>query len=89
MKIFFGILGEPGMPGGPLEVSNITEDSCDLSWRAPVEDGGYPVTHYKIEKQDMTDNSDWVTVHKFCRSTKHETSDLKNGKFIRYMNVLI
>jgi len=60
-------------------VSNITEESCDLSWRAPVDDGGCPVTHYKVEKKDKTDNYDWIPVHKFCRSTTHETTDLIDG----------
>ena len=76
------ILGEPGQVGGPLEVSNITEDSCDLAWRAPIEDGGSPVTHYKIEKQDVTAKSEWTPVHKFCRTTKHEVSDLTTGMLL-------
>lgn len=76
------------MVGGPLEVSNITEESCDLAWRAPVEDGGSAVTHYFIEKKDVTANSDWTPVQKFCRSTKHEISDLTNGEQLPISNAI-
>ena len=68
------------MVGGPLEVSDVTEESCVLAWRAPVEDGGSPVTHYMIEKKDKTANGDWTPVQKFCRSTKHTIEDLTDGK---------
>uniref|UniRef100_A0A3B4H717 Titin n=1 Tax=Pundamilia nyererei TaxID=303518 RepID=A0A3B4H717_9CICH len=42
------------LPGSPknLEVSNIKKDSMVLTWEAPSEDGGSPVTGYIIEKHD-------------------------------------
>lgn len=30
------ILGKPSKPRGPLEVNNLTEEGCDLSWLPPV-----------------------------------------------------
>ena len=39
----------PSKPKGPLEVSNITETSADLQWKAPDSDGGSPLTSYIIE----------------------------------------
>lgn len=30
------ILGKPSKPKGPLEVSNVTEEGCDLTWKPPV-----------------------------------------------------
>ncbi|XP_067930808.1 twitchin-like [Watersipora subatra] len=73
------VRGAPGMPGGPLEVSDVTEESCTLTWRAPVEDGGSSVTHYIIEKKDKTSNTDWEPAQKFCRTTSHQISDLTDG----------
>ena len=41
-------------PGSPksLEVSHIKKDSMVLTWEAPSEDGGSPITGYIIEKHD-------------------------------------
>uniref|UniRef100_A0A3B3WW74 Titin n=1 Tax=Poecilia mexicana TaxID=48701 RepID=A0A3B3WW74_9TELE len=42
------------LPGSPknVEVSNVKKDSMVLSWEAPSEDGGSPITGYIIEKHD-------------------------------------
>lgn len=45
---------KPSPPEGPLEVSNITKESCKLAWRIPVDDGGAPILHYIIEKMDIS-----------------------------------
>lgn len=34
-------------------VSDITQDSCVLSWKAPYSDGGTPITGYTIFKREM------------------------------------
>ena len=39
----------PGPPSAP-EPSDITRDSCALTWRPPTEDGGSPVTGYYVER---------------------------------------
>uniref|UniRef100_A0A673ANW9 Titin n=1 Tax=Sphaeramia orbicularis TaxID=375764 RepID=A0A673ANW9_9TELE len=49
------IIKDPYMlPGSPkaLEVSDIKKDSMVLTWEAPTEDGGSPITGYIIEKHD-------------------------------------
>ncbi|KAK5968521.1 Twitchin [Trichostrongylus colubriformis] len=46
------VLGRPGAPEGPLEVSNIFEDKCDLEWKPPLDDGGLPIDHYDVERLD-------------------------------------
>ena len=48
------VLDRPSAPQGPLDVSNIKKDSCWLSFRVPLDDGGAPVTHYVIEKMDTS-----------------------------------
>lgn len=39
----------PGKPKGPLEISNVTENSADLKWNPPESDGGTPLISYIIE----------------------------------------
>ena len=34
------VLDKPGKPRGPLEVSNVTEEGCNLEWKPP-EDGWF------------------------------------------------
>merc|ERR1740128_11344 len=48
------VLDRPSAPLGPLDVSNVKKESCWLSFRAPLDDGGAPVTHYVIEKMDTS-----------------------------------
>lgn len=46
------VLDRPGMPEGPLKVSDISAEGCKLSWHAPEDDGGCPIEKYVIEKLD-------------------------------------
>lgn len=44
------VLDKPGAPEGPLEVSEVTADSCKLTWKPPADTGGAEVTDYVVEK---------------------------------------
>jgi titin len=44
----------PGKPRGPLEVSNVTENTADIQWKAPDSDGGSPLTSYLVEVRPST-----------------------------------
>lgn len=49
------IINDPYVPPGPpknLDISDIKKDSMVLTWEAPSEDGGSPITGYIIEKHD-------------------------------------
>ncbi|XP_065220483.1 twitchin isoform X27 [Planococcus citri] len=48
------VLDRPSPPEGPLDVSNVTKESCRLVWKTPVDDGGSPILHYVIEKMDIS-----------------------------------
>lgn len=48
------VLDRPSPPKAPLTVSNITKESCVLSWNTPEDNGGSPILHYVIEKMDMS-----------------------------------
>ena len=38
------VLDRPGAPEGPLEYDDVTANSVSLSWKAPSDDGGSPIT---------------------------------------------
>ena len=42
------VLDKPTAPRGPLDVSDVTKDSCHLSWKAPEDDGGQDISHYVV-----------------------------------------
>ena len=65
----------PGPPSAP-EPSDITKESCVLTWRPPTEDGGSPVTGYFIERA-AADSTRWLRVTREPISeTKHKVTDL-------------
>ena len=40
----------PNKPRGPLRIDDIFAESCVVSWHAPEDDGGSPLTHYIVER---------------------------------------
>ena len=44
------VLDRPCAPEGPLEVSDVTADSCKLSWKPPADTGGADITDYVVER---------------------------------------
>lgn len=48
------VVDRPSAPVGPLDISDITPDTCSLSWKPPQDDGGSPITNYVVEKYDST-----------------------------------
>lgn len=44
-------------------VSDIKAESCQLTWDAPLDNGGSEITHYILEKRDASrKKSDWEEV---------------------------
>ena len=69
----------PGKPKGPLEVSNVTEKTADLQWKAPDSDGGTPLTSYIIEMRPDS-RSTWTKAGSVDgATTKFTVPDLKVG----------
>lgn len=55
------VLGKPGSPEGPLDISDVTAEKAKLAWKKPEDDGGSPIKEYEIEKMD-TATGKWVRV---------------------------
>lgn len=73
------ITGLPGPPNGPLEVSDITKHTCTLNWRPPSYDGGLRITHYVVERKDVS-LSHWITVSSSCKDTTFTVQGLTEGQ---------
>lgn len=70
------ITDPPSAPEGPLEISNVTLNSADLSWKPPKSDGGSKLTKYLIEMRD-TRRSLWNKVEEVkANITSYTVSNL-------------
>lgn len=72
------VVDKPSPPVGPLDVSEVTPDTCTLSWKSPLDDGGSPITNYIVEKLDV--NGLWVKVSSFVRGLHYEVMGLEANK---------
>lgn len=63
----------------PFLTENLTSDSCKLTWFAPEDDGGSPITNYIIEKRE-SDHRAWTPVS--CTVTRQNATvqGLTEGK---------
>ena len=69
------ISAAPGAPSIPT-VSDVTRDSCMLSWQPPEKDGGSPITGYHVERRSNTSKR-WVFINKEpLRTTRFLVKDL-------------
>lgn len=73
------ITGLPGPPTGPLDVSDIDKHTCTLSWHPPKYDGGLRITHYVVERRDVS-HTHWIIVSSFCRDTTFVVQGLTEGQ---------
>lgn len=70
-----------GLPGPPqdLVASDITKHTCTLSWKPPNYDGGLPVSHYVVERKDVS-GTIWITIASSVRDTKYTVLGLTEGQ---------
>ena len=47
------VLGRPTPPQGPLVISDVRAKRAKLEWKCPEDDGGCPLTGYRVERQDQ------------------------------------
>uniref|UniRef100_A0A0N5C6U2 non-specific serine/threonine protein kinase n=1 Tax=Strongyloides papillosus TaxID=174720 RepID=A0A0N5C6U2_STREA len=76
------VVDKPSKPRGPLEVSNIFENECDLEWKAPEDDGGEPIEYYEVERLDV-DTGRWVPAAK-VKGTQAHIQGLKKGQSYQF-----
>lgn len=44
------------VPSAPLDVNvtDVFQTNCKVSWKPPKDDGGSPLLHYAVERQDIS-----------------------------------
>jgi len=73
------VVDKPGPPQGPLECFDISPETCSLSWRPPLDDGGSAITNYIVEKLDPFTGV-WVKVSSFVRGCNYDVIGLEPNK---------
>ena len=71
------VLDTPG-PCQNFVVSEVTSESCKLSWKSPTLDGGSKILGYYIEKREVSRLA-WTIVTSNAEVTQHKVSGLLRG----------
>uniref|UniRef100_A0A3Q0KKY1 non-specific serine/threonine protein kinase n=1 Tax=Schistosoma mansoni TaxID=6183 RepID=A0A3Q0KKY1_SCHMA len=72
------VMDAPSAPGGPLEATDISANEITLSWKPPTDDGGQPISNYRLEKRPKGSDS-WQTVSGFLKSPNATVRNLEEG----------
>ncbi|RUS77262.1 hypothetical protein EGW08_014976, partial [Elysia chlorotica] len=72
------VVDAPAKPEGPIQVKDVTPESCVLSWSPPKVRHHTPVSNYIVEKQDKATGR-WEPASKFVRGTHYEVLGLEEG----------
>nr|CAD2183946.1 unnamed protein product [Meloidogyne enterolobii] len=78
---WLNVSGLPSVPEGPLQITDIGEHQCTVSWRPPAHDGGSRITNYVLEKRDLrsAESDTWVTVASAVRELSFIVAGLFSG----------
>ncbi|XP_046554801.1 titin-like [Haliotis rubra] len=72
----------PGKPVGPIEFSNIGEDTVTLEWSKPKRDGGAKIVKYNIE---VYEDGKWRPLDSVdAPTTQYTAKKLKDGKKYKF-----
>ncbi|TWW80211.1 Titin [Takifugu flavidus] len=69
------VLDRPGPPVGPLELSNVTAETCLITWAPPTDDGGAEIQGYVIEKRESS-RIVWTNVVSGLRAMQYKSQKL-------------
>lgn len=56
------IFADAPTPPKDVQVSDIFKTSCKLKWKPSENNGGAPILHYVVEKQDLSLKGGWQNV---------------------------
>ncbi|GLJ59515.1 hypothetical protein SUGI_1512200, partial [Cryptomeria japonica] len=83
-KFKLDVQGPPGTPQGPLKVTDVFKDKCKLSWERPLDDGGSPVAHYVVERQEVGSGRTTWTECGITSTTELDVKDLSPKKEYKF-----
>uniref|UniRef100_H2YFD1 Titin n=1 Tax=Ciona savignyi TaxID=51511 RepID=H2YFD1_CIOSA len=67
--IKFVVVGKPGVPYGPCQISDLTAEHATLTWNAPKDNGGSEITNYIVEKRDISTGTWSLVTSSIARPT--------------------
>lgn len=66
----------PSIPRGPIKVFDVLKNSASISWNAPEDDGGSPITGYVLERKESV-RSFWSQIDRVpANITSYNIKDL-------------
>lgn len=75
------VVGRPSPPTGPVEISDVSFESCALSWSVPDDDGGTDISNYIVEKRE-SGSASWQVVNSSVKRTTIKITHLT--KYMEY-----
>ncbi|CAG2106083.1 unnamed protein product, partial [Medioppia subpectinata] len=79
----FNFVDVPSPPEGPLDVTDLFRDRCKLAWKPPKDNGGLPLLHYVVERQDLAVRGGWTEVGT-TESCNMDVTDLAHKKEYKF-----
>ncbi|KPP61647.1 immunoglobulin-like and fibronectin type III domain-containing protein 1-like, partial [Scleropages formosus] len=73
------VLDKPTPPQGPVEVIESSAKCIEIKWRQPKDDGGSPVTHYILERQQVG-RSCWKHLEEIPGKPTYKDTDVDHGR---------
>ncbi|XP_053354704.1 immunoglobulin-like and fibronectin type III domain-containing protein 1 isoform X2 [Clarias gariepinus] len=73
------VLGKPTNPLGPVEVIEASSSCVEFKWRPPKDDGGSPVIHYNLERQQIGRNT-WKKIGNTGDEAHYKDMDVEHGR---------
>ncbi|KAI4788997.1 hypothetical protein KUCAC02_035499, partial [Chaenocephalus aceratus] len=75
------VVGRPTPPAGPVVISEVSSESCSLSWSEPADDGGTEIGNYIVEKRE-SGSASWQVVNSSVKRTTIKVTNLT--KYMEY-----
>ncbi|XP_058259535.1 immunoglobulin-like and fibronectin type III domain-containing protein 1 [Hemibagrus wyckioides] len=73
------VLDKPSNPLGPIEVIEASSSCVEFKWRPPKDDGGSPVIHYNLERQQIGRNT-WKKIGNTAPVAHYKDTDVDHGR---------
>ncbi|XP_072539450.1 immunoglobulin-like and fibronectin type III domain-containing protein 1 [Salminus brasiliensis] len=73
------VLDKPTNPLGPVDVIEASSSCVEFKWRPPKDDGGSPVIHYNLERQQLGRNT-WKKIGNIPGEAHYKDTDVDHGR---------
>lgn len=78
-QTFARVSDKPSPPLGPAETTESSATCVEFKWRPPKDDGGSPVSHYLLERQQVGRNT-WKKLGEIPGVPRHRDTDVEHGR---------